>query len=648
MDEIKKELHSEGANLNAENLKNEQKIKKNLKPKKQVEKNSTQNKEAKVQPKAKPVAKKTAKQPTQNKKVEKKVPVIQEKQNALEVFEPNLETLKAQKSAKKAVKITFLGGVGEIGKNMTAIEYDNEIIVVDGGLSFPTGEFPGIDLVVPDISYLVANKHKVKGFVITHGHEDHIGGLPYILNEIKAPVYGSPMTLALLDNKMQEHRIEYKGVSVKPKNLLKLGNFQIEFIKVSHSIAGALALCINTPVGNIIHTGDFKIDFEPVDGVITDLTRFGELGKKGVKLLLCESTNVCRKGYSMSEANVGKTLQDLFEKFVGKRLFVATFASNVHRLQQLLRLAEKFKRKVAFAGRSMVNVTEAAAKIGEIVYDKNNIIEIDKLDKYADGEILVLCTGSQGEPLSALTRMAHGEFNKVKLGENDVVIFSASPIPGNEKAVYNVINELFKKGADVIYDELADVHASGHACQEELKTIHALANPKFFIPVHGEYRHLKQHKELAVSMGMEARNIILPELGMQVELGENYIKQAGYVSAGIRLVDGSGLGDMGSSVLKERKQLSEEGFCVAVLNMSSLSGEAGFEPFIITRGVVYDKEAEAFTQDARTVISNALKEQDLRAFDPNEIKANIKRVLSNFIFKRTKRRPMILTILLMA
>ncbi len=585
------------------------------------------------------IRKKPAKNAVQN--------ATESQQNSNELGETKI-VKSSQPKSKKSLKVTFLGGVGEIGKNMTAIEYDNEIIVIDGGLSFPTGEFPGIDLIVPDISYLLANKSKVKAIVLTHGHEDHIGGLPYILNELKVPVYGSAMTLALLDNKMQEHKLEYKGIKVKPKNLLKLGNFQIEFINVSHSIAGALALAITTPVGTLVHTGDLKIDFTPVDGVITDLTRFGELGKKGVKLLLCESTNVCRKGYSMSEAKVGQTLEQLFEKFVGKRLFVATFASNVHRLQQLLRLAEKFKRKVIFAGRSMVNVTEAAAKIGEISYNKENIVEMDKIDKFADGEILVLCTGSQGEPLSALTRMAHGEFPKVKLGEGDVIIFSASPIPGNEKAVYGVINELFKKGADVIYDELADVHASGHACQEELKTIHALTNPRFFIPVHGEYRHLKQHKELAMAMGMNARDIILPELGMQVEVGENFIRQAGYVSAGIRLVDGYGLGDLGSSVLKERKQLSEEGFCVAVINMSSLSGEAGFEPFIITRGVVYEKESEAFTQDARAVISKALKEQDLRAFDPNEIKANIKKVLSNFIYKRTKRRPMIIAILLMA
>ncbi len=582
----------------------------------------------------------------QKKKVAGLAPQIELAQNT----EGELEKVSNQKVkvGQKTVKITFLGGVGEIGKNMTAIEYDNEIIVIDAGLAFPTGEFPGIDLIVPDMSYLTANKNKVKGIILTHGHEDHIGALPYVLNELRVPVYGTAMTLALVDNKMQEHRLEYKAVRVKHRSLLKLGNFQIEFIKVSHSIAGALALCITTPVGNIIHTGDFKIDFAPIDNVMTDLTRFGELGKRGVNLLLCESTNVCRKGYSMSESNVGKTLEGLFEKYKEDRLFVATFASNVHRLQQLLWLAEKFKRKVAFAGRSMINVSEAAAKIGELTYNKENIVDIDKIDKYADKELLILSTGSQGEPLSALTRMSHGDFPKIKLGEGDTVVFSASPIPGNEKAVYNVINELFKKGANVIYDELAEVHASGHACQEELKTIHALTNPKFFIPVHGEYRHLKQHKELAISMGMNARDIILPDMGMQVEMGENFIKQVGYVTAGIRLVDGSGMGDMGSSVLKDRRQLSEEGVCVAVLNMLSLSGETSFDPFIITRGVVYDKEADAFNQDARTVIANSLKEQDLRAFDPNEIKANVKKTLSTFIFKRTKRRPMILVVLLVS
>ena len=553
---------------------------------------------------------------------------------------------KAQPQKKeKGVKITFLGGVGEIGKNMTAIEYDNEMIVIDCGLAFPTEEFPGVDLIVPDITYLTANKSKLKGILLTHGHEDHIGALPFVLNELKVPVYGSAMTLALVENKLKEFsKIQPKLVTVKPRNLLKIGCFQVEFIKVSHSIAGALALSITTPCGNIIHTGDFKIDFAPIDNVMTDLTRLGELGKRGVNLLLCESTNVCRKGYSMSERNVGKTLEVLFKKYKEDRLFVATFASNIHRMQQLLWLAEKFKRKVAFSGRSMLNVSEAAMKIGELSFDRNILIDIDKIDKYADKELLIITTGSQGEPNSAMTRMAFGDFPKVKIGEGDTVIFSASPIPGNEKSVYSVINALFKSGANVIYDELADVHASGHACQEELKTMHALTNPKFFMPVHGEYRHLKHHKELAVEMGMNPRDIILPDIGMQVEMTQNYIREIGSVTSGIRLVDGSGLGDMGSNVLKERKQLSEEGFCVAVLNLNELTNEK-YEPIIITRGVVYDKEAEDFNADAKLVITQAIKDQDVSAFEPNELRNNIKRTLSNFIFKRTKRRPIIIVIL---
>ncbi|HCG57893.1 MAG TPA: ribonuclease J [Clostridiales bacterium] len=543
------------------------------------------------------------------------------------------------------VKVTFLGGVGEIGKNMTAIEYNDEIIVIDAGLTFPGEDLPGVDVVIPDISYLKANKDKVKAIILTHGHEDHIGALPFVLNEINVPIYGSRLTLALVENKMREYeKIKYKAISVKPKNVLKLGSFTIEFIKVSHSIAGSLALCITTPVGNILHTGDFKIDFEPIDGVMTDLARIGELGKRGIKLLLCESTNVTRKGYSMSERSVGRTLNTIFEKNPDKRLFIATFASNIHRLQQILDLAEKYGRKVAFTGRSMINVSEVAMKIGELTYKKENIIDIDKVDKYEDKELLIVTTGSQGEPMSALTRMAAGEFKKIKLRENDLIVFSASPIPGNEKYVYNVINALYKLGADVIYDELAEVHASGHACQEELKTIHALAKPEFFIPVHGEYRHLRMHSLLAQQLGMQQRNIILPSLGMQVELGANSMKQCGFVTAGQRLVDGTGIGDMGSNVLSERKQLSEEGICVVVVDINNVSGTVTSDPFIITRGVVYQDEMEAFVQDAKAAIIASLKEQDLRGMEPAVIKNTIKRNMSNFIFKRTKRRPMILTI----
>ncbi len=543
------------------------------------------------------------------------------------------------------VKITFLGGVGEIGKNMTAVECNDEIIVIDAGLTFPGEDLPGVDIVIPDITYLKTNQEKIKAVILTHGHEDHIGALPFLLNQIKVPIYGSKLTLALVENKMKEFpNVKYKAISVKPKNVLKLGSFVIEFIKVSHSIAGSLALCITTPVGNIFHTGDFKIDFEPIDGEMTDLVRMGELGKRGVKLLLCESTNVCRKGYSMSERSVGRTLDSIFEKNPTKRLFVATFASNIHRMQQILDLAEKYKRKVAFTGRSMINVSEVASKVGELRYNRDIIVDIDKIDSYEDKELLIVTTGSQGEPMSALTRMAAGEFKNIKLGENDLIIFSASPIPGNEKSVYNVINAIYKLGADVIYDELADVHASGHACQEELKTVHSLIKPTFFIPVHGEYRHMKMHSQLAKQLGMEERNIIIPSLGMQVELSNNSIRQSGFVTAGQRLVDGIGIGDMDSNVLKERKQLSEDGICVVVVNINNVSGCVTGEPFIITRGVVYQDEAEAFVQDAKAAIIASLKEQDLRGAEPSVIRSTIRRNISNFIFKRTKRRPMILTI----
>ena len=546
------------------------------------------------------------------------------------------------------LKITFLGGVGEIGKNMTAFEYDNEIIVVDAGLTFPDDDLPGIDVVVPDISYLVANKDKVKAIILTHGHEDHIGGLPFVLDQIKAPIYGSRLTLALVENKMKEYpKVQYKAITVKPKNVLKIGPFAVEFIKVSHSIAGSLALCISTPVGNVIHTGDFKIDFEPIDGVMTDLQRFGELGKKGVNLLLCESTNVCRKGYSMSEKSVGRALEEIFEKHTKNRIFVATFASNIHRLQQILNLAEKFGRKVAFTGRSMINISEVGLKIGEISFDKKNLIDIDKIDKYADNELLIVTTGSQGEPMSALTRMAAGDFKGIKIGENDLIVMSSSPIPGNEKGVYNVINALYQKGADVIYDELSDVHASGHACQEEIKIMHSLCKPKYFMPIHGEYRHLRMHKQLAMDLGMDERNIILPTLGMQVELSPNGMRKSGVVTAGQRLIDGYGIGDMDSNVLRERKQLAEDGICVVIVNINNVSGNVSGDPFIITRGVVYQDEAEAFVQDAKNMIIASLKEQDLRGAEPSVIKNTIRRNVSNFIFKRTKRRPMILAIVLL-
>ncbi|MBP3344621.1 MAG: ribonuclease J [Clostridia bacterium] len=547
--------------------------------------------------------------------------------------------------SKDKLKITFLGGVGEIGKNMTALEYNDEIIIIDAGLTFPDDDLPGVDIVIPDMSYLIENKNKIKALLLTHGHEDHIGAVPFLLEQIQVPVYGSRLTLALVENKLKEHpKVKFKGIAVKPRNVLKLGAFVIEFVKVSHSIAGSLAFSITTPVGTVVHTGDFKIDYEPIDGQMTDLPRLGEIGRKGVQLLLCESTNVCRKGYSMSEKSVGRALDEIIKTHAEQRIIVATFASNIHRMQQIMDIAEKYNRKIAFTGRSMINVSEVALKLGELKFNRENIVDIEKVDKMDDKEVLIMTTGSQGEPMSALTRMASGDFKNLKIRPNDLVILSASPIPGNEKNVYNVINALYKLGADVIYDELADVHTSGHACQEELKLMHSLVKPKFFIPVHGEYRHMKTHKELAMTLGMEERNVLLASIGMQVELGANSIKTCGYVKAGQRLVDGIGIGDMDSNVLRERKQLSEDGICVVCVNINNIAGEVTGEPFIITRGVVYADEQESFVQDAKACIIASLKENDLRGVEPSMIRSSLRRNISNFIFKRTKRRPMILTI----
>lgn len=544
------------------------------------------------------------------------------------------------------LKVMFLGGVGEIGKNMTALEYGNDIIIIDCGLAFPSDDMPGIDLVVPDISYLVENKNKIRGIYLTHGHEDHIGALPYVLCDIPVPVYGTRITLGLVESKLKEFKnIKYKGISVKSGTIVRAGSFKIEFIAVNHSIPGAVALAISTPVGVVVHTGDFKIDLTPINGEVINLTRFAELGKKGVTLLLCESTNVERPGISMSEKTVGKTLDNLFEDLANKRIFVATFASNIHRLQQIMDLAVKYKRKIAFSGRSMVNVSETALKLNELKFSRENIIDIDKIDKFADKELIIITTGSQGEEMSALTRMANDDFNKVHLGENDVVIVSASPIPGNEKAINTVINKLYRKGVEVIYSELADVHVSGHAYKEELKIMHSLVKPKFFIPVHGEYRHLKLHQLLAMSLGMNERDIIIPDIGTKVEVNPEYIKVAGNVPAGERLVDGTGLGDATSVVLRDRKLLSEDGLCVVVLTVSQYSGEVLSKPEIISRGFIYQDEASELITEARDVLVSAMQSVDIKSLDPNIIKQMIKKTLSTYFFKKTKRRPMILAIL---
>ncbi|MBO5214775.1 MAG: ribonuclease J [Clostridia bacterium] len=547
-----------------------------------------------------------------------------------------------------ALKVLFLGGVGEIGKNMTALQYGDEIIIVDCGDTFPGGDMPGVDLVIPDYTYLLLNKDKVKGVVLTHGHEDHIGALPYFLKDLNVPVYGTKLTLALVDAKLREQKVEGNLNVIKNKSVVSLGeNFKVEFVKVSHSIAGSCALCITTPIGVVFHTGDFKVDYTPIDGNMIDLRRISEIGQKGVLLLLAESTNIERAGSSMSESRVGESLNHIFAENTDRRIFIATFASNIHRLQQILDLAKKYKRKVAFAGRSMINIVEYAGNIGELKLDKNNIIDVEQIDKVEDRNLCIITTGSQGEPMSALSRIASDEFTKVNIGFNDTVIISASPIPGNEKMVYGVINNLYRHGARVIYESLAEVHASGHACQDEIKLIHSLIKPKFFIPVHGERRHLQKHAELAVKMGVPSTNIVITEVGNVAEISKSSIRLGDNVHSGCLLVDGLGVGDVGSVVLRDRKHLAEEGMIVCAVGVNSLSGEV-FGVDITSRGFMYAKdEAEMLVDEAKQVIYNSLGNIDLKGVaDWTSVKNLIRKELKNLFYKRTRRNPMVIPVIM--
>ena len=557
----------------------------------------------------------------------------------------NAPKLQPQPKGKKtpAVKIVFLGGVGEIGKNMTAIECGDDIIIIDAGAIFPTDETPGFDLIVPDISYLLENAKRVRALVLTHGHEDHIGGVPYLLKELKVPVIGTKLTLALVDNKLREHRLnDIDEVTVTPGQVMSLGCFKIRFINVNHSIAGSLALAISTPQGIIVHSGDYKIDLTPVAGDPIDLKTIADVGAAGVLLYMGESTNIERAGFTMSETVVGNTLDRLFSENSKRRIIIATFASNVYRLQQILDISAKYKRKVALSGRSMLSVVEAAEKIGEIKIPQNVIVDVSKIKNMRDDEIVVVCTGSQGEPMSALTRMADGENPTVSVGENDTVIISATPIPGNEKLVYRVINKLYRRGAEVVYESLQNIHVSGHACREEHKIMHNLLKPKFFIPVHGEYRHLKKHASLAQELGLSEGRIVIPDIGNCVEISPKGMKKIESVPSGSRLIDGEGIEDEKASVvLDDRRQLSEEGLFIVSVAVSG--GEVVGEPAINSRGFVFDFHRD-YNKEMREVIRRAIDSYDLSRGTTDELKRIIKRSLKNYLFKKTKQSPMIVPV----
>ncbi len=546
------------------------------------------------------------------------------------------------------LKIIPLGGLHEIGKNITVFEYENDIIIVDCGLAFPEDDMLGVDLVIPDISYLEKNKDKIRALIITHGHEDHIGAIPYLLKKINVPIYATRLTCGLIRNKLEEHKLvkSTKLIEVKQGEIVKAGKFSVEFIRSSHSIPDSVALAIKSPVGTIIHTGDFKIDYTPIDGQIMDLGRLAELGNEGVLALMSDSTNSERKGYTMSEKTVGDVFERLFQG-CRKRIVVATFASNVHRVQQIVNCAVRYNRKIAVCGRSMINMINTARELDYIKVPDNVFIDIDMIKNYTDDQLVIITTGSQGEPMSALTRMASGEHRKVQITPNDLIIISANPIPGNEKLVSKVIDDLMQIGAEVVYSSLADVHVSGHACQEEQRLMLALVKPKYFLPVHGEYRQLKAHAETAEEMGIDKDNIFMLTNGRVLELNENECKFTTSVQSGRVLVDGLGVGDVGNIVLRDRQHLSQDGLIIIVMTMDSATGEIIAGPDVISRGFVYVRESENLMENVKSVIRNEIEKCERNHItDWSTIKSNLRDNLKDYIAQKTKRNPMILPIIM--
>lgn len=551
-----------------------------------------------------------------------------------------------QENKHNKVKIIPLGGLEQIGMNMTAFEYEDSIIVVDCGLAFPEDDMYGIDLCVPDITYLQENLDRVKGFFITHGHEDHIGALPYVLLEVNVPIYATKLTTGLIEHKLEEHGMldKVRRKVVKYGQHINLGCFRVEFIKTNHSIQDAAALAIYTPAGVVMHTGDFKVDYTPVYGDAIDLQRFGEIGKKGVLALMCDSTNAERPGFTMTERKVGKTFESIFSDHTKQRIIVATFASNVDRVQQIINTAYKFGRKVVVEGRSMVNIISIASSLGYLNVPDNTLIDIEQLKNYPDEQTVLITTGSQGEPLAALSRMANGVHRKVKIQPNDLIIFSSNPIPGNEKAVSKIINELYRQSADVIFQ---DTHVSGHACQEELKLIYSLLQPKYTIPVHGEFRHRKAQAQLALELGMPKENILMISSGDVLEICEDSAEVVGKVPAGSVFVDGLGIGDVGNIVMRDRQHLAEDGIIIVVLTLESGSGQLLAGPDIVSRGFVYVRGSESLMDEAQHVLNDAVHQlTDRGVTDWGRIKTQIKDALSEYVWKRTKRRPMIIPIIM--
>ena len=566
---------------------------------------------------------------------------------------PEKRSKKKSSSKKKVnaqpIKIAFLGGLNEVGKNITLFQYKDDILIIDSGLAFPDEDMPGIDLVIPDFTYLERNADKIRGICITHGHEDHIGSLAYLLKKVNIPVYSTRLTNGLIEGKLKEHGLlgSTKLNVVKAGDSVKIGEFDVEFIHVNHSIPDAVGFAIKCEGGTVVHTGDFKIDTTPIDGGMIDLARFAELGKEGVLCMMADSTNAERHGYTESESKVGGSFELLFRKAEKRRIIVATFASNIHRVQQIINVAAELGRKVALSGRSLENVVAVASELGYLKVPEGILIKLDMINRYSDHEIVLITTGSQGEPMSALTRMAFSDHRKVFVGPNDYVIISATPIPGNEKTVSRVVNELMKLGAEVVYEKMYDVHVSGHACREELKLMLGIVRPKYFVPVHGEQKHLLKHAELARSVGIPEKNIVVADNGILLEVSENQIRKAGAVPAGKVFVDGYGVGDVGSVVLKDRKHLAEDGIIIVVASVDSISGELVSGPDIVSRGFVFVKENEALIDEAKKTAYEAI----MRCFDRNindwgTIKSRVRDDVSRLMYERTKRSPMILPILM--